>query len=116
MYLYACICDHVTGKTPVVNILGTYMVGCSSVSILTIIPYSNSELSNSGVQNDREDSVRYDYPTSVEQPNQLTGTYESVWLHEEQYASPAETSDLQDDPQLLCNPAYLGASEMTNQN
>ena len=96
---------------------GTCMVGCSSVSaILTIIPYSNSELSHSGGRSDREDSVRYDYITSVEQPNQLTGTYESVWLQEEQYASPAETSDLQDDPQLLHNPAYLGASEMTNQN
>ena len=43
--------------------------------------------------------MKYDYLTSVEQPNQLTATYESV-LFQEVHASPAEASKLQDDPQL----------------
>ena len=62
--------------------------------------------------------MRYDYLTTVEQPNQLTATYESVFHQEEHaYARPAdEANDLQDDPELQCNPAYKGASETTDQN
>ena len=59
--------------------------------------------------------MKYDYLTSVEQPNQLTATYESV-LFQEVHARPAEASNLQDDLHLQCNPAYIGASETTDQN
>ena len=59
--------------------------------------------------------MRYDYLTSVEQPNQLTTTYESV-LFQVVHARPAEANDLQDDPELQCNPAYIGAPETTDQN
>ena len=85
---------------------------------------SNNETSHNGVQGDRKDSVRYEYPTTVVQPDQLPAvTYETVSLHEEDASETASetntdianpvysevrdhTSNSRGDPQLEHNPSY----------
>ena len=83
----------------------------------------NNETSYSDVQGDRKDSVRYEYPTTVVQPNQPTVTYETVSLHEENVSETATSNRVysevcnppHDDPQLKHNPAYW-SSKTTDQS
>ena len=79
---------------------------------------SNTETSDNGVQADRKDSVKYEYPKTVVQPiNQPIATYETVPLHEEDTSETAtrissdvagpvysEARDTHGDPRLLYNP------------
>jgi len=94
----------------------------------TLCIYSTNVTSDTGhVQdNNRKDSVKYEYPTTVIQPNQPTATYESIPLHEKDVfeKAPETTSNknsvyseisrpVNGDPSLQHNPAY---SETTIQN
>ena len=84
---------------------------------------SNNKTADNDVLGNKKDTVKYDYPTTVIQPNQAVATYETVSLHEEDgsdaahketnsnetYTNPVY-SEVQNphtgDPQLQYNPAY----------
>ena len=82
---------------------------------------------DNGVQDDRKDSVKYDYPKTVIQPiNQPTATYETVSLHEEDPSETAtktssdvavpvysEARDTHSDPRLQYNPAYTKTTDQS---
>ena len=56
---------------------------------------------------DRKDSLKYDYPTTIIQPKQPIASYETVSLHEED-ASEAATSKTNDKPSA---PVYSEVSD-----
>ena len=89
--------------------------------------YSNNETSDNDVQGNRKDSVNYEYPMTVIQPNQPVALYETVALHKEaESEASSQTSSVarpysepvnrHKDPQLEHNPAYLMTSETTDQS
>ena len=104
------------------NSVATAVCWRGYVAIFKLLCCSKNETSHNGVQGDRKDSVKYEYPTTAVQPDQVPAvTYETVSLHEEDASETAtKTStdignpvysevrmqNLRDDLQLEHNPAY----------
>ena len=92
-----------------------------------LLTCSNNETSDTSGHGNRKDKAKYEYPTTVIQPNQPTATYETVSLHEESesvgYKENSDTTPVYSevgnphtvsDPQLQRNPAYNFHSETTD--
>ena len=56
---------------------------------------SNNETSDNDVQGDRKDSVKYEYPMTVIQPNQPVAPYETATLRRLSLRHPPKQMQLQ---------------------
>ena len=61
------------------------------------------------MQADRKDSVKYEYPTTIIQPNQPTNMYESVSVHDHE-EDASETTSKTNSNETFANPVYCEAS------
>ena len=106
---------------------------CGLVFNFEILHCRNKETSDNGVQGNRKEPVKYDYPTTVIKPKQPIAAYETVKVHEEAKSEMAqktsstktfassictEASNPHNNSKLQNNPMYVHvtSTETTNQS
>ena len=77
---------------------------CGLVFNFAILHCRNKEALDNGVQGNRKEPVKYDYPTTVIKPKQPVAAYETVKVHEEAKSEMAQkTSSTKTFASSICS-------------